>query len=314
MAGIKDEVVRRAQAEGFDLVGVCAAEAPATWPQYAEWVAKGFHGEMTYLAKSLDLRKDLEGLLPGARSVLAFALNYNQPNPPVNGVPRIARYALGRDYHKVLRSKLKRIGTWLEERETCRWRVCVDSAPILEREFAHRAGLGWFGKNSMLINSQRGSWFLIGLLLTSLSLEPDRPAIGGCGRCRACIDACPTGCIVFEDGRWQIEARRCISYLTIEKKGDIDPELKGLVGDWTFGCDVCQEVCPFNQPRQSQPLRAVPTREPGFLATRVWPTLERLRVIQPEEWDVLTQGSPVRRAGLEGLRRNARTNLENGQA
>jgi epoxyqueuosine reductase len=187
----------------------------------------------------------------------------------------------------------------------------VDSAPIMERDFAQLAGLGWYGKNTMLINSQRGSWFFIGVLLTSVSFEPDSSAIGGCGSCKACIEACPTGAIVLEEDRWQVDARRCISYLTIEHEGEIEDELATKMGDWTFGCDICQEVCPFNNPRESQPLRANETKVEDFQQERHWPSLKELAVIQPEQWDKLTQGSPTRRTGIEGIRRNARINLAN---
>ncbi len=292
---------------GFDLVGVCPSQAPPHFGAYADWLAKGFHGEMNYLAKHLDLKSDPNSLLPSAKSIIALGLNYNQPNPRELGSPHIARYALGRDYHKVLRGKLKRLQLQLEEKHPGHeYRVCVDSAPIMERDFAHLGGLGWFGKNTMLINSERGSWFFIGLLLTSIEFAPDQPAIGGCGKCTACIDACPTGAIVHEDGRWQVDARSCISYLTIETKG---PILANTAG-WTFGCDVCQEVCPFNQQRQSQPWRAVETTEPDFKRRRTWPSLKELAVISQEDWDRLSSGSAIRRTGLEGIRRNAQMNIE----
>lgn len=306
-----DTVRAQALALGFDSVGFATADPPESLPFFESWIAKGYHGTMGYLARSVALRASLESLLPGCRSVVAVGLNYNQPNPPQPGMPRLARYALGRDYHKVLRSKLKRLDAWLKSQDPGHvGRVCVDSAPVLEREIAHRAGLGWFGKNTMLIDSLRGSWFVIGLLLSTLPLEPDEPAQGGCGTCRLCVEACPTGCILFEDGRWLIDARRCVSYLTIEHRGPFDPGLEEGVGEWTFGCDVCQEVCPFNQPRPHQPERAKLTAEPDFLARRDWPSLGALAVIQPAEWDSMTRGSPVRRAGIDGIRRNASVNLK----
>ncbi len=297
---------------GFDDCGICAAGAPESITFFEEWIGRGFHGTMDYLPRSTELRATLDSILPGARSVIAVALNYNQPNPRAPGEPLIARYALGRDYHKVLRVRLAQLGRRLDVlKPDARHRPCVDSAPVLEREWAQRSGLGWFGKNTMLINSRKGSWFFLGLLLTTLELDPDEPAQGGCGTCRACIDACPTGAIVIAADRWQVDARRCVSYLTIEHRGEIDPALRPLIGDWTFGCDVCQEVCPFNQPRDSQPERAPETSEVDFLNRRSWPSLERLAEIEFDEWDELTRGSPVRRTGLEGLRRNAKINLEN---
>lgn len=289
--------------EGIELWGICAAEPPSHHAEYGAWLDRGFHGEMSYLREHLELKTHPENLLPGVKSIIAVALNYNQ-EPRLD--PRIARYALGRDYHKVLRGKLSRVAAGLHGEH----RICVDSAPLMERDFAQQAGIGWFGKNTMIINSVRGSWFVLGFLLTTEQLEPSQPAVGGCGTCRRCIDACPTGAIVFEDDRWQVDARRCISYLTIEHKGEFTAEQREMVGGWTFGCDICQEVCPFNQARESQPLRATLTLEPDFRA-RDWPNLERLAIVDDEAWDRLTQGSPVRRAGRKGLARNVAANLAN---
>jgi epoxyqueuosine reductase len=181
----------------------------------------------------------------------------------------------------------------------------------MERDFAQLAGLGWYGKNTCLIDSHAGSWFVLGFLLTDLVLAPDVPAVGGCGTCRKCVDACPTGAIAFLEGRWQVVGSRCISYLTIENRGPLPTDLEAGIGDWTFGCDVCQEVCPFNQPRPTQPLRACDTNEADFLATRQWPSLLELAQIDYADWDHLTRSSPVRRTGWEGLRRNAAINLKN---
>ncbi|MBN9500976.1 MAG: tRNA epoxyqueuosine(34) reductase QueG [Armatimonadetes bacterium 55-13] len=307
-----DHLKEQARQLGFDLVGVCEPGKPPHLEEYVAWLAHGSHGSMGYLETQLPLKSDPLHLLPSARSIIAVGLNYNQDPETRPDHPKIARYALGRDYHKVIRGKLKRLTGWIEanhpEAET---RACVDSAPIFERDYANLAGLGWFGKNTMLINSQRGSWFFIGLLLTSVEFQPDAPAVGGCGTCRKCIDACPTGAIVQRDSRWQVDARRCISYLTIEHAGEIEPDLSREVGTWTFGCDVCQEVCPFNAVRESQPLRAMTTRERDFLNRRQWPSLRDLVEISSEDWDGLTQGSAVRRTGIKGLRRNARINLDN---
>lgn len=298
---------------GFDLCGVAAAVETPHLAAYRRWLERGFHGEMGYLAEHLPLKEHPEKLLPNVRSVIAVGLNYNQPNPPIEGRPRIARYAQGRDYHKVIRTKLRRLAEWIErEYPGAQCRPCVDSAPICERDFANLAGLGWFGKNTMLINSQRGSWFFLGVLLTTVEFDADPPAFGGCGTCMRCVEACPTGAIVHVDGRWQVDARSCISYLTIEHKGEIPHELADRMGPWTFGCDVCQEVCPFNQPRTNNPLRAQTTQEPDFLGRRNWPTLAEIENLPYEAWDTLTQGSAVRRTGLEGLQRNARISRSKG--
>jgi epoxyqueuosine reductase len=300
------EIKQHALDLGFLLVGISAPSPPAHFEEYRRWIEKGYHGEMQYLQRHLPLKGDPNLLLPGVSSIVMVALGYNQPNPPVEGQPRIARYALGRDYHKVMRRKLAQLSSWLDERHPgSRQRVCVDSAPICERDYANQAGLGWFGKNTMLINSARGSWFFLGGVLTTVAFVRDDPAIGGCGTCRRCIDACPTGAIVYEDDRWQVDARRCISYQTIEKKGELTVDTAG----WTFGCDICQEVCPFNEPRDSQPLRAAMTEEPDFLARRRFPSLTELAQISERDWDVATRGSALRRTGHSGLVRNARANL-----
>jgi epoxyqueuosine reductase len=296
---------------GFELVGVCAASAPPHLDAYERWLAQGFAGSMSYLESHLPLKRDPEALLPGARSIVAVGLNYNQSRPEGRGRPRIAKYALGRDYHRVLRAKLAHLGKWLEsEIPGSRSRACVDSAPILERDFAQMAGLGWYGKNTLLINSERGSWFFIGLLLTTVPFDSDAPAVGGCGTCRLCIDACPTGAIVQVEDRWQVDARRCISYLTIEHAGEIEPELQERMGGWTVGCDICQDVCPFNTPRSSQPLRAVETTEADFEA-RPWPSLLDLASLDYDGWDALTRGSAARRVSFEKLKRNVRINILN---
>jgi epoxyqueuosine reductase len=218
---------------------------------------------------------------------------------------RIAKYALGGDYHKVIRRRLQRIGEWLvTQAPGAACRVCVDSAPVLERDFAVLAGLGWYGKNTLLINTRRGSYFLLGCLLTTVALPPDAPAVGDCGTCRACLDACPTGAIVEP---YRVDARRCISYLTIEKRGDIDPSLQPMMGDWVFGCDVCQDVCPFNRPRDNAPLRSRPSTDPE-VAPRIdpHPPLADLMRLTPEQFADRYAGTALMRAKHEGLLRNAR--------
>ncbi len=309
---LKAEDIRQAATGlGFQTLGVCPADPPTTLATLDHWLGAGFHGEMAYMQRQREARASLDSVLPGAVSVIVVSLNYYQSVEHRPGQPRIARYALGRDYHKLLRRKLttlaKRLG---EAHPQNSFRACVDSAPILEREYANRAGIGWFGKNTLLIDSKRGSWFFIGSLLTDLPIEPDKPAQGGCGSCSACIDACPTGAIVHTGGTWQVDARQCLSYLTIEKRGGFTAQESAKIGDWTFGCDVCQEVCPFNHPRQNNPLRSLPTTEPGFLP-RDWPGLDQLAQITHDEWDTLTRGSPIRRAGHAGIVRNARANLKN---
>ena len=305
-------IKQKAQDAGFDLVGICQATEPEGFEFYKEWLNQDFHASMKYMEDSIELRKSPQSILPNAKSIIGVLLNYNQPNEPELGMPRISTYALGRDYHKVIKGKLKKIARELKEiypKEN--FRSCVDSVPIFDREYAQKAGLGWFGKNSCLINTKRGSYFCIGLLLTTLEIEPDQPAIGYCGNCTLCIEACPTGAIVHHNDRWQIDARKCISYWNIEHKGEIDPEIASKMGDWTYGCDICQDVCPFNQARDHQPLRAQKTKEKDYLAKKKWPKLVELAQISYEDWDQLTQGSAVRRAGWEGLKRNSTININN---
>jgi epoxyqueuosine reductase len=298
---------------GFDLVGIAPAVPAPHHFAYLEWLRRGYAGEMSYLVRHAQLRQSVERLLPGARSVVAVGLNYNQPPP--RGEARVARYALGRDYHKVLRKKLSQLGRSLEQRiPDARWRACVDSAPVLERDYAQMAGIGWFGKNTCLIDSKRGSWFFLGLLITDVPLEPDEPAVGGCGSCRLCIDACPTGALILRKDApiaW-LDARKCISYLTIEKRTPFTLAEKRLLNGWIFGCDVCQEVCPFNQPRSRQPLRAQPTTVPDFAPRNATANfhLPSLAQISDEEFRERYAGTAWMRASAAGIRRNARALLD----
>lgn len=299
-----------ALAAGFTTAGICAAEPAEGLEFYRKWLAEGNHAGMAYLPNSLDLRSNPRKLLESARSVIALTLNYRQPEPPSSDF-RVAQYARGRDYHKVIRGKMNRlIARWKADFPEAEFRGCIDSAPIFEREYAHLAGLGWFGKNTCLIDSKRGSFFFIAIILTSLPIQQDVPAKGGCGTCRACIEACPTGAIQFGHGRWFINSNRCVSYLTIEHRGEIDPGLERGVGDWSFGCDVCQDVCPFNQAGPRQPERGQATTEPDF-ATRDYPGLLELARMQEAEWDSTFAGSAIRRAGFDGLMRNVELNLKN---
>ncbi len=278
---------------------------PETGPvldHYREWLTEGKHAGMEYLARHLEAKIDPTLVLEGVRSVVACAAYYGGPEASANG---IARYAQGRDYHRVLKAALKpvveSIATSFPE---SRSRICVDSAPTLDRWWAHRAGLGWFGKNTMLIDSHRGSFFLIGLVLTDAVLEPDAPAVGGCGECRRCVEACPTGAIQTMGGRWIVDANDCIAYHTIENRAEEIPPTHG----WIFGCDVCQEVCPFNAIRASQPMRNPLPRLRDLANRRAFP--EGATMMGEEwdevEWDEATRGSATRRATLPMWRRNAR--------
>lgn len=310
-APIKDAALR----EGFELSGICPAAEPPHLAAYLRWLAEGKHGTMDYMARTRSLRASPGSLLPGVRSILAVGLNYYREVSPQ--APRVARYALGRDYHKVMKSKLRRVARWAEETYPClRARPCVDSAPILERDFANLAGIGWFGKNTCLINTRRGSWFFIGLLLLDQEFEPDGPAEGGCGTCTKCLDACPTGALQFDSDRGigVLDSTRCISYLTIEHKGPLEERQEELLSGWLFGCDVCQEVCPFNSPRPHQPLRSAEATEPDFAPRpgNAAPNLIALADISRDEFVRRYAGTAFMRAGAARIARTARALLRKG--
>lgn len=304
----ESEIKKAALDLGFTTVGIAPVQVELGHEFLLDWLAQGWNGTMDYMVRHAELRRSAENLLPGARSAIVVTLNYHQPGEAGPGQARIAQYAKGRDYHKVLRKKLRKLA--LKLGDDFGTRVCVDSGPMLERAYAQAAGLGWFGKNTMLIDSRRGSWFFIGCLLTTQTLEPDSASEGGCGSCRKCLDACPTGAIQPLGDRYAVDSRKCISYLTIEHKGPIP--LDQLHG-WTFGCDVCQEVCPFNQPRASQPLRSTPTTEPDFREHPV-PPLSALAELSEDEWSTLTEGRALRRAGYERLVRIAQYQARTGRS
>ena len=336
MTRIEARLKDRAAALGFSLVGIAPAEESGHTAFYREWLSRGAHGDMGYLARedAVARRGDLTRTLPSIRSVVVVAHEYFSEDAP--GVPDdpsvgvIARYARGRDYHKVVHAKLTQLLVWLREAEgvELEGRAYVDTGPILERELASRAGLGWFGKNTMLIHPRRGSWFFLGCLLLDAALEPDEPfAADHCGTCTRCLDACPTGALLGRDenGAPRIDARRCISYLTIEHRGPIPAELRPLIGNRIYGCDICQEVCPFNRkfsepagepayaarapsepPGGVQPLRADGSH-PGTRA----PRLVELMRMDSASWEAFSRGSAVRRAGHAGFLRNVAVALGN---
>ena len=303
---IKAEAVRL----GFDLVGVADVRPSENAAFYRAWIARGLHGEMEYLAREDAVRRRLE---PDQlfKSAVVVALNYYPgENPPTDAI--IARYARGRDYHKVIKSKLLALLHSIESivgHELSLARAYVDTGPVLERELARRAGLGWFGQNTMLINPKRGSYFFLGVLLLEVELEADAPFESDhCGTCSACVQACPTGALLGrnEDGAPMIDATRCISYLTIEQRGAIPRELRPLIGNRIFGCDICQEVCPWNSPKFVQI-----TREKDFAPRTNDANLISLMRMSDEEWDLFTRGSPIRRAKRSGLLRNVAVALGN---
>ena len=305
--------IRRLAAEcGFELAGVARAAPADDRGPYHAWVNAGFAGEMAYLAgRRAEMRDDPRTLLASARSVISVGKLYNAPQPYSTRfedveLAWISRYAWGEDYHRVLREGLRRLETRLREVAGMPFeaRIAVDTAPLLERSYARMAGLGWIGKNTCLINQPRGSWFLLGELLVSLEIEPDAPPPDRCGTCRRCIDACPTEAIVPLGDRHAVDSRLCISYLTIELRGAIPEERRAGNGGHVFGCDICQDVCPWNR-------RAPVTGDAAFHPGEVAPPLERLAALTEEEFGELFGGTPVWRARYAGFLRNVAVAMGN---
>jgi epoxyqueuosine reductase len=312
MLSLEKRLKQRALALGFELAGIARASAADGFDRLRDWLARGFAGEMTYMNRHADARRHPESLLPAVRSVLMVGMNYLEgagaPATPATAgslTGRVSRYARGADYHDVLRQRLRELLGWLQtEAPGCHGRGVVDTAPLLERDFARRAGLGWFGKNTMLLNKRLGSYFFLGALLLDLDLAPDPPQeTDHCGTCTACLEACPTGAFVAPG---LLDARRCVSYLTIELKGAVPEDLRDGMGDWVFGCDVCQEVCPWNR-------KAPPGQEPAFQARADLQAIDLLAVLglSEDEFRKRFRGTALMRTRRPGLVRNAALALGN---
>lgn len=306
------ELRHRALGEGFDLVGVAAARPAVTGDRLGRWLDAGMHGEMDYMARTRAERGDPSALLAGCRSVVAVAMSYRSSRPDSgsyadDGRVWVSRYAWGRDYHRVMKKKLVRLGRWLEDRRPgCGWRACVDTAPILEREWAAAAGLGWIGKNTALLNRKLGSELFLGALLSDLELVADRPAPEHCGTCTVCLDACPTS--AFLEPR-VLDARRCVAYLTVEHRSEIPAEHAAGVGAMVAGCDICQEVCPWTR---KAPADLHPEFAPA--AARFRPRLEALEGLSEAGYREWRRGSALSRISYPQFRRNlavVRGNLKN---
>jgi epoxyqueuosine reductase len=310
--GLNSRIVHHLAAEvGFELVGIAAARPVPDFDRFRGWVDRGLAGEMRYLTDHrADVRDDAEKLLPGVRSVICVGLIYNGPEPLSTEFSDlecawISRYAWGEDYHKVLREKIAEFARKLLEIEKFSWRICVATAHLLERSLARQAGLGWIGKNTCLINQKVGSWFFLGELLTTLDLAPDSPPPDRCGSCARCIDACPTKAIVpSPDGRFELDARLCISYFTIELRSSIPEPARAAMGSNVFGCDICQDVCPWNG-------RAAETKEATFRPREFAPSLERMADLSEEEFRGLFRNTPVSRAKYRGFLRNVAVAMGN---
>jgi epoxyqueuosine reductase len=290
-------VKARALALGLDAVAIGPATPPDHAAEYDRWLEAGHAGTMSYLARGRDDRVDPARLLPGARSVVAVALSYNPGEDDPPEWAGVARYARGRDYHDVMRPRLHDLATMIDTLGTAihRSRVAVDTSAVLERDLAARAGLGWIGKNTNLMSEALGSYVFIGIVLTTADLAFDAPVADRCGTCTACLEACPTAAFA---GPYVLDARRCVSYLTIEHRGAIAGALWNATGEWLFGCDVCQEVCPWNR-------KARPSREPSFRPAREADTAETLLGLDDSAFRQRFQHSAMKRAKLRGLRRNA---------
>ena len=308
-ADLKSRLQQQAHELGFDLCGVAPAVEPTTLAEFHRWLDRGFAGEMQYLERRRDAYAQPDHVLQGVRSVVMLAMNYRTAEPPETepGQGRVARYAWGTvDYHDLIRDRLRQLAVWLHaEQPDCRTRGVVDTAPLLERDFARLAGLGWFGKNTMLINKHLGSWLFLAALLTDVELPPDSPHhTSHCGTCTRCLDACPTD--AFPEP-YVLDATRCISYLTIEHRGPIPKELHESVGDWLFGCDICNEVCPWNG---KAPVSTKQAFQPN---SQLHPAdANAILAMTSEEFDRRLGSTPLERPGLEGLQRNARIVVENG--
>jgi len=286
---------------GFDLVAVGPSDPLEHGVAFRRWIEAGHAGTMGYLERRLEERLDPQRVLPGVRATVCVALNYHQGAAADESWKPVARYAWGRDYHDVIGPRLERLAAHLAEAAGARSRGYVDTGPVLERDLAARAGLGWIGKNTMLLHPALGSWFFIGVLLTTADLAFDERLADRCGSCRACLDACPTGAFVAP---YVLDARRCISYLTIEHRGEIDPSLHPGMAGWQFGCDVCQDVCPWNR-------KAPVSREPEFTPTERYPDASALARMDDAAIRERFRGTPLLRARASGLRRNASIYLDN---
>ena len=313
-AGIRDQILQLARQQGFEDIGISQAAIDRNATRYPQWLERNYHGEMGYMARNVEKRLDPAQLVPDTLSIICLRMNY-LPAPSERArrlldhpsKAYVSRYALGRDYHKLIRKRLQKVARALAELiGDFGYRVFTDSAPVLERTLAVQAGLGWRGKHSCLLTRDQGSWFFLGEIFTDLPLPPDRPVADHCGDCRACIDACPTAAIV--EARL-VDARRCISYLTIEHHSAIPVELRPALGNRIYGCDDCQLCCPWNRFERTTPIEDFKPRhgldDISLLALFAWTERQFLDRFE---------GSPIRRIGYSRWRRNLAVALGNAAA
>jgi epoxyqueuosine reductase len=305
------EVKALARICGFELAGVARAEPAEDRVRYHAWAAAGNAGEMRYLTdRRAAVRDDPRNLLASARSIVCVGKVYQTPWPHSTSFSDperawISRYAWGGDYHDEMRRGLEQLDARVRERvgPQLESKICVDTAPLLERSYARLAGLGWIAKNTCLINQRIGSWIFLGELLLSIALDPDEPPPDRCGTCTRCIDACPTGAI---PAPYTLDSRRCISYFTIELRGEWPEEARAAAGPHIFGCDICQDVCPWNR-------RAAATEDPAFAPLHFAPPLEDLACLSPEQFREMFCGTPVTRARYSGFLRNVAIAMGNSR-
>ena len=301
----------QAEALGFDLCGVAPVDDFPELAVLREWLDCGYAGEMAWMARTADRRRDVRAVMPQAQSVIVTGTLYNTDRPysidQPAGVARISRYAWGDDYHDVLKPRLDALVAWMRRASAQPFDALtyVDTGPVQERVYAQYAGLGWIGKNTCLINAEVGSWLFLGVAITSLALEPDTQGLERCGTCTRCLEACPTGALV-EPG--VLDSTRCLSYLTIELRAPIPEPLRPALGAHVYGCDICQDVCPYNRPA---PVSTDPHWQPrpGLDA----PGLEELRERPDAELRRMVKGGPMTRAKLAGLRRNLEVAASNNR-
>jgi epoxyqueuosine reductase len=292
----------RATELGFDLCGIAPVDSFPELSFLREWLDRGYAGDMAWMTRSADRRADVRHVLSGARSVVVTGTLYNTDRPYSDELPadvaRISRYAWGDDYHDVLKARMDALLAWMraESPEPFDARAYVDTGPVQERVYAQYAGLGWIGKNTCLINRELGSWLFLAEIICTLDLETDAQGLEQCGTCRRCLDACPTGALVDAG---VLDSNRCISYLTIEHRGEISREHHAAIGAHVYGCDICQEVCPYNQP-------APTSSDPAWQPRRGldMPRLVELANRSDEELRTLIKGTPMTRAKVGGLHRN----------
>jgi len=295
----KERIRAEAVSLGLEAFGVSGIDPPLRREYFQRWIASGQYGDMGWLARHNDRRLHPRKLLPEARSLICAGLNYYQPDP--SSASRIAKYALGSDYHKVLMKKLKRICSLMQESFQSVQRPYVDTGPLLEKPVAVNAGLGWQGKSTILLNKEHGTWLFLGVIVTTLALPEDEPARDHCGSCSRCIEACPTGAITAP---YQLDARRCLAYLTIEHRGAIPVEYRHALGNRVFGCDECLDVCPWNRFAQI-------TKETKFAPRQPYQTLKETLYWTEEDFHEAFAGTPIRRLGLHRWWRNVAVVLGN---